>query len=99
MTHQQIRELVKESLREVLRETQQRPTPEAQNPQEGGTKKLLSRQEAADLLGVSVQTIASMLRDGMLEHVRIRRRVLIPLTSILQYASPSSPSDCKGGKA
>lgn len=57
---------------------------------------LLSRQDAAKMLGVSIQTIASLVRDGAIDHVRVRRRVLIPQRSIVDYMERQSSALTEG---
>jgi len=44
---------------------------------------LLSRSTAASALGVSVDTVARLIRDGELGAVRIGRSVLIPREDVL----------------
>lgn len=56
---------------------------------------LLSRDEAAQLLGVSVQTVATLIREGTMPHVKIRRRVLIPRQAICDYMEQASGSSRK----
>jgi len=50
----------------------------------GFNKKFLSRQEAADALGISLVTLARRLRDQSIPHVKIGARVLIPAAFIDQ---------------
>lgn len=60
------------------------------------SQELLSRKQAAEVLGVSLQTIASLIDDGTLECVRIRRRVLVPYRSILQRLEQRDPIKQQG---
>jgi excisionase family DNA binding protein len=50
----------------------------------GFNKKFLSRQEAADALGISLVTLARRLRDQSIPYVKIGARVLIPAAFIDQ---------------
>ena len=50
------------------------------------TKQMLSRQEAAAMLGVSVPTVGRMVADGLLRGHRIGRRLVrIPQREIVDY--------------
>lgn len=44
--------------------------------------KAVSRKDAAHLLGLSLSTVARMLREGHLRHRKVGGRVLIPATEI-----------------
>lgn len=57
---------------------------------------LVSRQDAARQLGVSIQTIAALIRDGSIEHVRVRRRVLISQHSLIAYMNRQSLHHVEG---
>jgi excisionase family DNA binding protein len=60
-------------------------------------KPLLTRREVAEVLGVSVQTVARMLGRGELETVRVGERfVRIPAESLEAYLA-SKPQE-GGGK-
>lgn len=59
---------------------------------------LLSRKQAAALLGVSLQTIASLIAAGTLHIIRVRRRVLIPSTEIFEYLERQSAPTRTGGQ-
>lgn len=48
---------------------------------------LMTRQEAAAFLRVSVTTIKVLLRDGWLPVVRVGRRPLIPRRALVTYAA------------
>ena len=50
------------------------------------TKLLLSRGEAAEVLGVSVRTIDSLIKAGRMLAVRLGRRVLIPVEHLQEFA-------------
>ncbi len=67
----------------ALASSDRRPSDQRSLSQEEAA--LLSRREAARTLAVSTQTIAAMIRDGSLDHVRVRRRVLIPQRSLQAY--------------
>lgn len=59
---------------------------------------LVSRQQAATILGVSIQTIAKLITEGTLSAVRVRRRVLIPQSAITAYLRSREVDGSKGGK-
>jgi len=42
------------------------------------TKKFLTRQETADMLGLSLVTLARRLADGSIPFIKLGNRVLIP---------------------
>jgi excisionase family DNA binding protein len=45
---------------------------------ENGEKRFLSRQEAADVLGISLVSLARRLRDRSIPYVKLGNRTLIP---------------------
>ena len=47
---------------------------------------LLSRKDAAQMLGVSLSSVAAMLKDGRLTGVRLARRHLVRVDSVQQLA-------------
>ena len=47
---------------------------------------LLSRNETARLLNISLRTLEKMLAVGELPHRRLGRRILIPRSSVEQFA-------------
>jgi excisionase family DNA binding protein len=49
-------------------------------------KRFLSRQEAADTLGLSLVTLARRLADGTIPYTKLGNRVLIPAQFIDQLA-------------
>lgn len=49
------------------------------------TQKHWTKQQVADLLAVSVQTIGRLIRNKELEAIRIGRQVRIPEESVLSY--------------
>lgn len=49
-----------------------------------GNKKFLSRQEAADELGISLITLARHLADNSIPHIKLGGRILIPIQFIDQ---------------
>lgn len=59
---------------------------------------MLSRKQAANVLGVSIQTVAALINDGVLESVKIRRRVLIPFRSVIAYLERGSTPSAIGGR-
>ena len=60
---------------------------------------LLSRRDAAKMLGVSVQTIDTLMSEGSIEHVRVRRRVLVPYRALREYMSGGNPKTDSGVRA
>lgn len=61
-----------------------------------GKPDLVSRKQAAAALCVSLQTIASLLSDGTLQSVRVRRRVLVTYSSIVSYVNRQNHSSANG---
>lgn len=52
----------------------------------GGQRTVLyTQQEAADLIGVSVRTLRTYLREGRIPYVKIKRRILIWDRHLMQY--------------
>ena len=94
----ELREVVKDAVREAMLESSTSASAEYDTSKYEVDKTLLSRREAARQLSVSVQTIATLIRDGTLEHVRVRRRVLIPYKSILDYFLHQLKSPSNGGR-
>jgi excisionase family DNA binding protein len=63
------------------------------------TKLLLTRREAGEALGVSVDMIARLIQRGELRHVRIGRSVLIPevdLRTLIERLAGSARADIPG---
>lgn len=56
---------------------------------------LLSRRQAAEALGVSLQTVSTLLREGVIDCVRVRRRVLIPRKSVQNFLDASGSSSSR----
>jgi len=52
---------------------------------------LLTRQEAAELLRVSLTTLTRLTKAGQLGHVKVGRQVRIPRTAIDRYLAGSAP--------
>jgi len=52
-------------------------------------KQTLSVKECAELLGVGENTIRKAIARGDIPHVRIGRRVLIPMIAIVKMLDPS----------
>ena len=44
--------------------------------------RLLTRKEAAELFRVDVRTVSEWVRKGMIESVRIGRKILIPSSAV-----------------
>lgn len=81
--HDTVRRAITEELPKALQPFLKRLT--AQPPSTANAPELVSRRQAAAILGVSIQTVALMISDGTLISVRVRRRVLIPIRSIEEY--------------
>ena len=83
-----LKRLIKESVREVLRESEFRQTfPQKESPLPKPTvvsnkSLLLSSSEAAERMGVSVQTIRRLIKRGSLKASRVTRNLLIPVPEI-----------------
>lgn len=78
-----VRRAITEELPKALEPFLKRLT--AQTPSSTNAPELVSRKQAAGILGISVQTVALMISDGTLKCVRVRRRVLIPISSLEEY--------------
>lgn len=52
---------------------------------------LLTRQEAAELLRVSLTTLTRLTKAGQLGHVKVGRQVRIPRPALDRYLSGSAP--------
>lgn len=81
--HDTVRRAITEELPKALEPFLKRLT--AQTPSTIDVPDLVSRRQAAGILGVSIQTVALMISDGTLKSVRVRRRVLIPIRAIEEY--------------
>ena len=65
------------------------------------TKLLLTRREAGEALGVSIDTIARLIQCGELRHVRIGRSVLVPrgeLSSLVERREASTTDSGQAGR-
>ena len=51
-----------------------------------------SRKEACVTLGISKSTLDTLIREGRLPVVRLKRRVLIPAETIAQFLAVGKPS-------
>jgi excisionase family DNA binding protein len=88
-----IKRIAKELAREVCAQCGGEPQPLPT----GEMSQLISRKDAAKVLGVSVQTVAKLIKDGVLEHVKVERRVLVKKDSIGAYIERSTPGAGVGG--
>ena len=52
---------------------------------------VLTRREAADLLGVSLPTLDAEIRAGKIPHLRLRRRVFVPTAQLHRLLGSESP--------
>jgi excisionase family DNA binding protein len=57
------------------------------------TRTLLTRREAAQMLAVSVDTVARLIDRGELQSVRIGRSVLVPLTEVQSFVDRRLTAD------
>lgn len=99
MSPQQIRDIVRDAVHETLNKLNAIADGALVKLQPGDKSRLLSRHDAAELLGVSVQTIAKLIADGTLPHRRVRRRVLVPQDAISAYLKSIERDGMKGGDA
>lgn len=99
LSPQQIRDIVREAVHETLTKLNAIADGALDKIQPGDKSRLLSRQAAADVLGVSVQTIAKLIADGTLPHKRVRRRVLVPQAAITAYLKSIGQDNVNGGDA
>jgi excisionase family DNA binding protein len=83
-----LKRIIKESVREVLRESEFRQVPppkEVSHPLPGipPSKKLAVKlPEAAEMLSVSTQTVRRLISNGSLKVSRKTRHVLIPVSEL-----------------
>ncbi len=98
--HNEIEEAVRRALTEELPKALESALSRLSDQSERLTKQpeLLSRNQAAEILGVSLQTVAAMISDGTLESIRIRRRVLIPYRSIHHCLERKPSTKANGGQ-
>jgi excisionase family DNA binding protein len=61
--------------------------PTIPTPVEAVQPPFVSREDAARILGIGQTLLKELIRDGALEHVRQRRRVLIPVDALVAYAA------------
>lgn len=57
---------------------------------------LLSRREAADTLGVCIETVARLIRNGELRCVRIGKAVRVPRDDVASLVSRGEASTAPG---
>jgi excisionase family DNA binding protein len=65
-------------------------------PVRAGEKFLLSRQEAAQLLSISLRALDYLTANGILPIRRIGTRVLVPLAALKQFARSDHPERVAG---
>lgn len=99
-SHDGIQEAVRRALTEELPKALESALSRLSDQTDTQTKQpeLLSRNQAAKILGVSLQTVAAMISDGTLESVRIRRRVLVPYRSIHHCLDRKPSTKANGGQ-
>lgn len=54
------------------------------------TKQALSTEQAADAMSVSERTVRHLIDQGRLRHVRIGRRIVIPVSAIAEFLDRES---------
>lgn len=91
--HEAVRRALNEELPKALESALARLAD--QHTSQSETPALLSRKQAAHVLGVSLQTIATMIAEGTLQSVRVRRRVLVP--PLVEYLERQSSTGLTGG--
>ena len=83
-----LKRLIKESVREVLRESEfrQLPTPRESPPPKPplvtSRKLMVNSQEAAEMMSMSVQTVRRLISNGSLKASRKTRHILIPVSEL-----------------
>jgi excisionase family DNA binding protein len=65
-------------------------------PVRAGEKFLLSRQEAAQVLSISLRALDYLIANGILPIRRIGARVLVPLDALRQFARRDHPQRIAG---
>jgi excisionase family DNA binding protein len=60
-------------------------------------KVVFNRQEAASYLGMSQNTLAKLLNNGTIPHIRVGHKIIVPKTAIDQWLMEASQQ--KGGTA
>ena len=76
------KKLIKDSLKDILDEIVNKPTKK---------QRLLSRKEVADLLHISLPTLHSLTKSGVIKASRINRRVLYDETEVLNALERIQP--------
>jgi excisionase family DNA binding protein len=88
LLEENLKRLIKESVREVLRDSEFRQPPPLKEPQlpkpivNSNKSLLLSSSEAAEKMGVSIQTIRRLIKRGSLKASRVTRNLLIPVSEL-----------------
>ena len=83
-----LKALIKESIREVLREAEfnQRAIPRESLPPKpppvSARKLMVNSQEAAEMMSMSVQTVRRLISNGSLKASRKTRHILIPVSEL-----------------
>ena len=83
-----LKRLIKESIREVLRESEFRQLPSPREspplklPSLSTRKLMVNLQEAAEMMSMSVQTIRRLILNGSLKASRKTRHILIPISEL-----------------
>ena len=83
-----LKELIKESIREVLREDEfslraiPRESPPLKPASVTTRKLMVNSQEAAEMMSMSVQTVRRLISNGSLKASRKTRHLLIPVSEL-----------------
>ncbi|WP_342773849.1 helix-turn-helix domain-containing protein [Cohnella pontilimi] len=59
-------------------------------------KTVLSVNDISELLGVSTDTVYTMVREKQIPHIRVRRRILFYMESIVEWLKNNSSSSDYG---
>ena len=89
LTPEQLKSLIRQSIREELPLSLFSQTPQTQT-QSGNTDEVLSRNESATFLGVSSGTLWQLDKRGLLKASRVGGRVLYRKSDLLNYLGDKS---------
>lgn len=58
-------------------------------------RKTITAQEAADYIGVHIDTIYTMVRQKEIPHIRVRRRILFKTDTLDAWMNQQESNSCK----
>lgn len=58
-------------------------------------RKTITAQEAADYIGVHIDTIYTMVRQKEIPHIRVRRRILFKTDTLDAWMNDQESNSCK----